>query len=338
MKYTHFAVYLLLIVAGLLPASRLEAQLLDSNATRVARVQHFLDSVDATIKYETGTVALKEIATLNIPEGYKYIPQDKAMMIIHDLWGNPNRDDIFGMIVKSDFSVSRLDAWAFIVSYSESGFVKDEDADKINYDDLLKQIREDEVEVNKVRVKEGYPTIHLEGWAVTPFYDKNKKILHWAKKLRFSEHDDELTLNYDVRILGRKGILSLNAVGGMNQLEEVNRHIPDILNIAQFKDGNKYSDFNPSIDKVAAYTIGGLIAGKLIAKTGLLLLLLKNIKLIMLAFFGGFAAFRKKIAAFFTRKKKDGDDFVKTTPELMIQDTSTPVNPAEDEHINTPQA
>ncbi|GAA4463760.1 DUF2167 domain-containing protein [Nemorincola caseinilytica] len=296
---------MMLLLAGTTQAQKaIDDAAVDSSMLQEMMVRTILDSIDKTIAYQYGKVPVKDIAELNLPAGYKYIPADKAQMILHDLWGNPERDDVLGMVVKNDYKVSELGAWAFIVSYDEDGYVKDEDADKINYDDLLKEIQESEIEINKERVKEGYPEIHLLDWAAKPYYDKDNKVLHWAKKLKFTG-EEQLTLNYDVRILGRKGILSMNAVGTIDQLADINTHIPSIVKMAVFTDGNKYKDFNPSVDKVAAYTIGGLIAGKLIAKTGLLVLLLKNIKLILLAVFGGFAAFRKKLGGLFSRKKKE---------------------------------
>jgi uncharacterized membrane-anchored protein len=277
-------------------------------AYRRELLRAYLDSVNTTIKYQKGKVAIKDIAELEIPEQYRYIPADKAEMIVHDLWKNPKSNNILGMIVKSDYSLTSDDTWAFIIRYDEDGYVNDEDADKINYDDLLKEIQKSEDEENVERKKEGYPPIHMLGWATKPYYDKEHKVLHWAKKLQFGDTDPDIALNYDVRILGRKGILSLNAVGDMEQLGDIDKCIPEVIKIAKFTNGNQYKDFNPSMDKVAAYTIGGLIAGKLIAKTGLLVLLLKNIKLILIGLFGGFAAFRKKLAGIFSRKKKQEND------------------------------
>lgn len=40
--------------------------------------------------------------------------------------------------------------------------------------------------------------------------------------------------------------------------------------MANFNQGSRYEDFNPDIDQVAAYGIGALVAGKVLAKTGLL--------------------------------------------------------------------
>jgi uncharacterized membrane-anchored protein len=165
----------------------------------------------------------------------------------------------------------------------------------------MKDIQSDEKEVNAQREKAGIGAVHMLGWASKPFYDKTNKILHWAKSLKFDKSEDT-TLNYDVRILGRKGLLSLNAVGSISELPDVQKHIPDIIKIAKFKKGASYLDFNASTDKVAAYTIGGVVAGKVLAKAGLFALLLKNIKLVALAVFGVFAGLRNKIAGWFGRK------------------------------------
>jgi uncharacterized membrane-anchored protein len=96
-----------------------------------------------------------------------------------------------------------------------------------------------------------------------------------------------MLLNYDVRILGRSGLISMNAVGSIAQLDEVKGKIPQILSAVEFAEGNKYWDFNPSIDKVAAVGIGGLVAGKVLAKAGLFVILLKYIKVIGLAVVAG---------------------------------------------------
>lgn len=335
-RTTLVAILLLLSAAAHAKKDVDTAATLDSNAMRVQMVKAIFDSIDKTIEYKHGKVAVTDIAELNLPEGYKFMPADKAQMVLHDLWGNPERSDVLGMVVTNDYNLSQLGAWAFIVSYDEDGYVKDEDADKINYDDLLKEIQESQVESNKERVKAGYEEIHLLDWAAKPYYDKENKVLHWAKKLEFSG-EEELTLNYDVRILGRKGILSMNAVGSLDQLGDINKHIPDIVKMAVFTDGNKYKDFNPSVDKVAAYTIGGLIAGKLIAKTGLLVLLLKNIKLIMLAAFGGFAAFRRKLAGLFSRKSKDEPtpSYEPAATEVAAIEEHT--NPDQTTDVNNPQ-
>ncbi len=263
-----------------------------------------LINADTSIKYKTGIIHVNSEIKMNVPKGYKFMSQKDAEYVVFELWGNPRTEDIIGMIVKEDYSTLNYDAWAFVVSYENSGYVKDEDANDIDYEELMTEIQSGEEESNKQRKEAGFPGMHIIGWASTPFYDKEHNILHWAKSITFDESEDT-TLNYDVRILGRQGILSLNAVGVISQLEDIKAHIPDIINIAEFKDGNKYKDFNPDYDKVAAYTVGGLIAGKLLAKAGIIALLLKNIKLIVLGAIALFGSFGKKIIGFFRRKKED---------------------------------
>jgi uncharacterized membrane-anchored protein len=162
------------------------------------------------------------------------------------------------------------------IDYSEDGFVKDDDASKINYDDLLKQMQAGIAESNKERQKEGYPTVDLLGWAAPPHYDAATHKLYWAKKLKFEGEDGD-TLNYSIRMLGRKGVLELNAIASVNQFAEIDAQTPQILGMVDFKEGSRYADFDPKVDKVAKYGIATLVAGgalALAAKAGFFKVLL----------------------------------------------------------------
>lgn len=185
------------------------------------------------------------------------------------------------MIVPADAGASYTD-YAFVIEYEAMGYVKDSDADKIDYDDLLKQMKEDAVAANEERRKAGIFTMDLVGWAAKPFYDKNQKVLYWAKEFRVAGADEN-TLNYDIRVLGRKGVLVLQAVSGMSQLDTVNKNIKPILGMVAFNEGNRYSDFDSKTDDIAAWTIGGLVAGKVLTKVGFFAIILKYLKVILLA-------------------------------------------------------
>lgn len=253
----------------------------DKDSLDLIKYLHMADSVKAALKYETGVINLpNKVAKLNVPAGFKFLNAEQSKFVLTELWGNPPREDIDGMIFpeKSDpFSDS---TYVFVVTYDAMGYVKDEDADEMDYDKLLKQMQEEEPAENKERLKMGYGAIHMVGWAQKPYYDKENKVLHWAKELKFGDDPAVNTLNYDVRILGRKGILSLNAVGTMAELPLVKKDIDKVLHMATFTEGNAYKDFDSNIDEVAAWTIGGLVAGKLLAKAGILVVLAKFWKLI----------------------------------------------------------
>ncbi|MBL0743089.1 DUF2167 domain-containing protein [Chryseolinea lacunae] len=259
----------------------------------VDSAQMFVDSLEATFNYQHGEIKFEnEIGTLNVPAGFRYLDAKQTEYVIHDLWGNPGGSGTLGMILPDEIPITDGRSWAFIISYEEMGHVKDDDADDIDYDEMLGQLQEETVEENKEREKEGYEPITIVGWAAKPYYDADKKVLHWAKEIKFGTAEAN-TLNYNVRILGRKGVLVLNAVASMDELPDVEKNISPVLSSFSYSDGNKYSDFNPDLDEVAAWTIGGLVAGKVLAKVGILALLLKNIKLIGLAIVGAFAAARK---------------------------------------------
>jgi uncharacterized membrane-anchored protein len=251
--------------------------------------QMFFDSLEASLRYQTGKIELEDgIGVLNVPQGFRYLDASQSAFVLHDLWGNPHGEGTLGMILPEGVGVTDDRSWAFIITYEEMGYVKDDDAGDIDYDELLEEIQGDAAAENAGRVEEGYEPITIVGWAAKPFYDNNKKVLHWAKEIKFGEMDFA-TLNYNVRVLGRKGVLVLNAVAGMDELPEVKKSIEPVLASFSYADGNKYADFNPEVDEVAAWTIGGLVAGKMLAKAGFFALLLKNIKLIALAI-GGLGA------------------------------------------------
>lgn len=257
------------------------------------------------LNYDTvGRIDIRSgLAHFQIPKGFKYLKPEQSEYVLTSLWGNPPSESL-GMIFPEEANEFIPNTWAIEISYEEDGHVKDDDAKDIDYDDLLKEMQGEMEEVNKQRKEAGYQTVELLGWASKPYYDENAKKLHWAKKLMF-EGDSLATLNYNIRILGRKGVLVLNAIGTIDQLDEINANIKPILASVNFEPGNLYADFNEDTDKLAAYGIGGLIAGGVLAKTGLLakigLVLVKFAKVIIV----GVVAIGGAIAKFFTGKKND---------------------------------
>lgn len=230
--------------------------------------QKFIDSVEKAMTYQTGNISLEGgFAKLNIPEGFKFLNAAQSSYVITELWGNPPRKDVLGMLFPAGGGPFAEKSYAFIISFDPMGYVKDGDADDINYDDMMKEMQKEEVEENKSRAQQGYEPIHIVGWATKPFYDKNNKVLHWAKDLKFGKEPGN-TLNYDVRILGRKGVLSMNAVATMDELDLVKKDIDKVLKIPSFTEGNMYKDFDSNVDNVAAWTVGGLVAGKVLLKVG----------------------------------------------------------------------
>lgn len=250
--------------------------------------QQFLSS----LTFREGKVQLPgDIATLDLPPTFRYLDPADAGKLLSEGWGNPPGAKTLGMIVPADVNLLSAAGWGVVVTYDKDGHVKDDDADKINYADLLKDIQEGMIENNKVRKEQGYAPMTLVGWAEQPSYDKSQHKLYWAKELQ-TEGDNENGLNYNIRVLGREGVLVLNAVSGMNQIAQVKTEMKKVTAFTDFTPGNRYTDFNAGTDKVAEYGIAALVAGGVAAKLGFfgkifaLLLAFKKIILIGVAAVG----------------------------------------------------
>ena len=257
--------------------------------------QKTLDSLNNTFTYKRGEVILDNgLAILNVPEGFKFLDGEQSKRVLTDLWGNPPSNPI-GLLFPEDMTpVHDAFTYAVEIEYSEEGYIEDEDAEDMDYDELLEDMQADIKAANPERKAQGYETMELVGWASPPYYDQENKKLHWAKELKFEGYDVN-TLNYNIRVLGRKGYLNLNAIGDINMLDTFNADRDNILNSVEFTAGNRYSDFNPDIDEVAAYGIGGLIAGKILAKAGFFAIILKFWKFIAIGAVALFSGFRKRL-------------------------------------------
>ncbi|OPA99726.1 hypothetical protein BFW87_03150 [Pseudomonas fluorescens] len=227
--------------------------------------EHFL----ASLKQQTGTVTLPTgIATLKLNDEFYYLNPADTERLLTDGWGNPPGFKTLGMIVPKAVSPLSERGWGVIVSYKNDGHIADEDAAKIDYAELLKQMQEEDESENVERKKQGYAGLHLLGWAEPPHYDEATHKMYWARELK-ADDAQQTTLNYSIRVLGREGVLELNAVAGMSDLATIKQELPKVLAFTNFTDGNLYTDFNPGTDKLATYGLAALVAGGIAAKAGL---------------------------------------------------------------------
>lgn len=225
-----------------------------------------------------GMVTLNEgQAQVDVPAGYYFLGPDDARFVIEKLWRNPPDATMLGLLFPAAMTPFGDKDWGVSFQFDPMGYVSDDDAEGYDYDDLLKQMQDDTTAGNPERQKQGYPEVTLLGWAEPPHYDKATRKLIWAKRLAFSDTPGE-TLNYNIRALGRKGVLVVNFIAAMPQMAEVQAAAPEVMAMVSFTTGNTYADFVPGVDTVAAVGIGGLIAGKVLSSTGILALALLFLK------------------------------------------------------------
>jgi uncharacterized membrane-anchored protein len=292
MKKPLLLLFFLLLQGAAFAKPRPALTAADSAALWHAAKKAYIDSVNSTFHYQQGHVVLPGgIGELTVPRGFRYLDTAQSRRVLMQLWENPDGSSL-GMLFPIDRGPVDDNHWAYTIEYDPMGYVEDDDADDIDYRELLEEMQNDTRENNVEREKTGFEPVYLMGWAANPFYDKAAHTLHWAKALRFGS-DPDTVLNYNVRLLGRKGVLILNAIGEPSQIGEVKASIPGLLAAITFAKGEKYTDFNSSIDEVAAYSIGGLVAGKVLAKVGLFALIAKFWKLGILALAGAWAGIKR---------------------------------------------
>jgi len=260
----RFLFFVTLLLAGGFGFVRADAPA--SPEDRLAAAQKVADG----LHYQQGEITLRNgLAKINLSPNFRYLDPRESKTVLTTLWGNPDPgENLLGMLVPTNAGVVGSDAWAIVISFNEDGYVKDGDAAKINYDELLKKMREDAHKASEARAAKGYAAMELTGWAAPPRYDAAAHKLYWALDFRFGDSAED-TLNYNIRMLGRRGVLVLNAVAGMGQLGEIEKAAPTILSMVDFQEGHRYVDFKPGTDKVATYGLAALITGGVLAKAGI---------------------------------------------------------------------
>jgi uncharacterized membrane-anchored protein len=282
------------------------AQTPSDAATKQSPSRERLVQLQSSLKWQQGKIILgNNLATLKVSREFRYLPPEDTKTVLVDLWNNPPEigSGTLGMIFPADVNPLSRSSWGVVITYQADGYVRDDDAEKIDYADLLKQIQQATEDGNAQRIKQGYSPMKVVGWAEPPRYDKAEHKLYWAKELQFGDETSH-TLNYSIRVLGRQGVLELNAVAGMSGLDAIKQRMPDVISMVEFNAGSRYADFTPGRDKVAEYGLAALILGGVAAKVGLFkgifLALLAAKKLIIVAvvaaagFIGRILGFKKK--------------------------------------------
>ncbi len=237
------------------------------------------EEFEAKLGYQTGTVTLKGgLATIRVPESFRFIGPEGSRQLLTVGWGNPAAaaEGVLGMLIPSQSSPLTREGWGIAITYDDHGYVDDGDAAGMDYAKLLKQMQEGTVATNERRKEQGFEPVTLVGWAESPSYDPASHKMYWAKDLMFGA-DGEHTLNYNIRILGRRGVLVLNAISSMDQLPTIRREAEAVLSAVDFNEGHRYTDYLPGKDKAATYGLAGLIVGATAAKAGFFKVLLVGI-------------------------------------------------------------
>jgi uncharacterized membrane-anchored protein len=198
-------------------------------------------------------VSLGAQAELNLPEGYQFADGPTTQKLMEKMGNRVSRKEV-GLVAPS-----REDAdWILVFEYDNVGFVKDDEKDKIDKAALLASIREGTEQGNERRKELGIPGLHVTGWFEEPNYDPKSHNLVWALAARDDERNE--VVNYNMRVLGRHGVMSVTLVDAPKGLSASRREAETLMSAFSYKAGKSYAEFRPG-DKVAQYGLVALVAG-----------------------------------------------------------------------------
>jgi uncharacterized membrane-anchored protein len=220
------------------------------------------------LQYQSGEISLAGgKVKLTLPPEFQYLDPANARKVLVDIFGNPPQSgSTDGMIVPKGINFAQGGGWTAVLQWKDEGYVKDDDFAKTDFNEMLSDLKKAYQAGSDERVRGGYGRMELSAWAQQPHYDKATHKLYYAKL--FDVDGPEQQLNYDIRVLGRHGHLEVSIMSSRAEMQDIEAKAPVILGMVDFTDGNRYTDFKPGTDKVAAYGIAGLIAGGVLAKAG----------------------------------------------------------------------
>jgi uncharacterized membrane-anchored protein len=203
---------------------------------------------------------------------------------------------------------SEEEDWFILFEYNAEGYVKDDDKDKIDKDAILESYKEGTEEANKVRKEKGLPGLHVTGWYEEPHYDETTHNLVWA--LLAKNDNGHEVVNYNVRLLGREGYMSVTLVDEPAKLALSKPQVEAVLAGFTYKGGKSYAEWVPG-DKVAQYGLTALIAGgagaaavKMGLFGALLKILAKGGKAVVLLVVAVLAGLKKLVSGLFGRSEE----------------------------------
>ena len=252
-----------------------------------------------SIKWEAGpmTGTLGREAEVAVPDGCRFTGAagTKTFMELNE---NPVSGDERGTILCRG-QEEGSGTWFVVLTYRGSGYVKDDERESIDADELLKTLRQGNKAGNAERKRRGWETLEIDGWQRAPYYDEKTNNLTWG--IRIVGASGDTTINHSVRLLGRGGVMEVELVAGPAMAEEAMPEFESIISGFAYVPGQRYAEWRAG-DKVAEYGLTALVAGgaaAAAAKSGLLGKLGKGIVALAVA---AVAGLKSVIGKLFGRK------------------------------------
>ena len=195
-------------------------------------------------------VSLVGRATLQIPKGFRFLESKGAQEFLKKTGNRPSGQET-GLLMHTQ------DEWWVILEFEEIGYVKDDEKKELDADKLIASYKQGSESMNEARQERGTPPIRIVGWHVAPNYNDITKNLEWSVE---AESGGEKFVNYNVRLLGRKGVTKVTLIEDRSHVDATLPQFREILRSHQYGDGESYAEYRQG-DRIAQYGLGALVLG-----------------------------------------------------------------------------
>lgn len=205
-------------------------------------------------KWQRGpaTGAIADNATIAIPEDFVFLDAGETTRYVVMSENIPSEGEQLFAPTSGN--------WDAYFEFSPEGYI--EDSETLDPDELMASMKSSQKQSNAERRRRGWTELEMVGWHIEPRYDPQTKVLEWATVLK--DDSANQTINYNTRVLGRKGIMTVQLVASPEKFDTSLVEFKHALKGFQYKQGERYADYKAG-DHVAEYGLAALVAGGALA-------------------------------------------------------------------------
>ena len=118
-------------------------------------------------------------AKLKLPAKMVFIKKEAANTMMEEA-GNGTDPNRYGLILPEQENDESDTPWLVDLTFTDSGYIKDDDAKEWDVEAMLEQLKEGTTEQNKERAARNLPELETRGWVEKPQYDAATHRLIWS--------------------------------------------------------------------------------------------------------------------------------------------------------------
>ncbi len=196
------------------------------------------------------TANLGTIATIKVPEGYKFADSAAARAFFERL-RNPVPPNLIGILAPQAGGM-----WV-IFEFADVGYLKNADRERLDNASIIKSVWSRIERQNQERTLAGQAPFTSVDWQLKPIYDPQQHSLEWAIR---ADSRSENVVNQTVRLLARRGVLDAIAIRSGHDNVDLNQ-VRQLVKGVSLKPGEGYADYHDG-DKLALSGLAELITGE----------------------------------------------------------------------------